>query len=667
MTAGWSRHFGTCLAICAMFIVAACFSDGMGTAGRSSLLANSPNSSNLGTAAQRFAAALRAPDGSQRRLGTDDFLGATPQGALVEASDSGEFVLNLLNVPIENAANAVLGDALKRNYAIAPGVTGNVTLQTTRALSERALLETFQTVLELNGLTLRRSGGGTLTIDRASSGARPILKTNEIGVGSRIVAIPLEYISTAEMIRLLQPIGGNSLQYAPISNRNILLVSGNRSEINAAIDAVNLFDVDILKGKSIGLFKLRAAEPEAVAEELNVIFETAEGGSLEGALTILPSERLGAVLVISTRSKYLADAEEWIRNLDRTAGGTKRRPEVYPLENRAAREMEPILQAMLAEAARAEEGSATNASTVRVVADDARNAIVVWGNDGEQQAFAGLIRQLDTTATQVLLEATIAEVSLVDELNFGLRWFFEQGDLDATFTDAGSGSVGANFPGLSFLFQGPSAGATINALSAITDVNVVASPSLMVMDNQQARLQIGDEVPIATQQVRDTTDPNAPVVNTISFRDTGIILSVRPRVSSSGQVILDIEQEVSSVQNNTSSGIDSPTISQRKIKTTVVVSDGQTLALGGLIQEGGNSRASKVPGAGDVPILGALFRNKKDRFEKTELLILVTPKVVRTGSEARAVTEEFRRRLQNSNNLVGSGVAIPETGHRIVN
>jgi general secretion pathway protein D len=322
---------------------------------------------------------------------------------------------------------------------------------------------------------------------------------------------------------------------------------------------------------------------------------------------------------------------------------------------------------MLADVAQETEEAAPVATegSPRIAADDDRNAIVVWGNDQEQDVFSRLIAELDTVPVQVLLEATIAEVRLDDDLEFGLRWFFENGDFSAAFTDVASGATGSSFPGLSLLFQGSDARVALNALASVTDVQVVASPNLVVMDNQTARLQIGDEVPVATQQARDVTDPNAPVVNTISFRDTGIILEVEPRVSSSGQVILDIAQEVSSVASTTTSGIDSPTISQRQIETSVVVGDGQTLALGGLIQEGRNRTTSKVPGLGNVPVLGAAFRNRSDTASRTELLVLITPRVIRDGHEARSVTGELRSRLGGADGLIRSGIAVPSTGHRI--
>ena len=666
MTTKSQRAIANCLLVSIFVLLAACSHISSDIVSRSELLANRNNAAGTaGSSVERFQDALNGPTPERRVLGSDNFLNDTSNGDdLIRASDDGEFTLNLIDVPITQAASAVLGEALSRNYTVQPSVTGSVTLQTTRPLSERELLETFQTILELNGAVMQINESLISIVPSSSATQRISNGSDAQAIGARVVAVPLEFIGTAEMVRLLDPIIGDSVRLQSIPQRNILLIAGPRSEINAAIEAVNLFDVDVLKGKSVGLFKLRAAEPEAVVEELKVIFETREGGSLQNVINFIPSTRLGAVLVVTSRSTYLDDAERWIRDLDRTAGGSQRRPVVYNLRNRGATDLAPVLNEMLQEVSSEENPNVQG--TPRIVADEAKNAIIVWGNDTEQESLARLINSLDSTPVQVLLEATIAEVSLNDELNFGLRWFFENEGISGTFSDASNGGVSSEFPGLSLIFGGASPSAAINALNSITDVNVVSSPSLVVLDNQEASLQIGDEVPIATQQVVDTADVSAPVVNTISFRDTGIILKVRPRVSSGGQVILDIEQEVSSVSSTTTSGIDSPTISQRRIETSVIVTDGQTIALGGLIQESNNQTNAQIPGAGDVPIVGALFRNRSDTVSKTELLILITPRVIRNGHESRTVTDELRQRIGGANGLISSGIATPDVGHRII-
>ena len=600
--------------------------------------------------------------------GTDKFIESVntiPTDELVEIDGSGAVSLNLVNVPIDVAAKAVLSDVFGYNYTIDPGVTGSVTLQTTAPLTKKALLEVFQTILDANGMSLSIKGKLANIVPISKARSRLTSRSNKSIVGKRTVAIPLQNVGTAQMTSLLNQIAVEGARIEPIAKRNILLVTGSRDDVNAVIEAINLFDADVMKGKSVGLYSLRAADPSAVADELSEIFDTNENGELAGVLKFVPNQRMGSILVVSNRKKYLIEAQKWIKQLDSTAGVTKRRPVVYELENRSATDLAPVLSEMISNQASSEADAALG-ETLKVVADEFKNAIVVWGNNDEQEAISRLIYSLDTTPVQVLLEATIAEVTLTDDLDFGLRWFFQNSNLKGTFSDVASGAVASNFPGLSFVFQTGNSKVALNALSSITEVNVIATPTIMVVDNQEAILQIGDEVPIATQQSIDTSNPNAPIVNTISFRDTGIILRVKPRVSSTGRVVLDIEQEVSTVANTTTSGIDSPTISQRKIKTRVVVQDGRTLALGGLIQDNSSKTNSKVPGLGDIPLLGALFKSKNDKRKKTELLILITPKVIYDASDALTATREFRQLLNKPNGLVKNGINTPSTYHRMI-
>ncbi|MDJ0929789.1 secretin N-terminal domain-containing protein [Breoghania sp.] len=232
----------------------------------------------------------------------------------------------------------------------------------------------------------------------------------------------------------------------------------------------------------------------------------------------------------------------------------------------------------------ADETQAKEGNGIRVVADEANNAILIYATPDEYNTILMMLKRLDFLPNQVLLEATIAEVTLTDQLSFGLRWFFENSNYSLSFSEDSGGATGSVFPGFSFLFSGEEAAIALNALSSITNVNVISSPNLMVLDNRKAVLRIGDQIPIATQQAVDTTETNT-IVNSIELKDTGIILSVVPRVNDSGRVILDIEQEVSDVVRTTTSDIDSPTIRQRKVNTTVVVKDGDSLALGDLIQQ----------------------------------------------------------------------------------
>jgi general secretion pathway protein D len=282
---------------------------------------------------------------------------------------------------------------------------------------------------------------------------------------------------------------------------------------------------------------------------------------------------------------------------------------------------------------------------VKIVADDAKNAVLIEATQADYKRVMRIIENLDVMPNQVLIEATIAEVTLNDELKFGLRWYLNGKSSTTSFTDDAAGAVSSVFPGFSYALTASKLAATLNALNAITDVNIVSSPTLTVMDNKTATLQIGDQVPITTQSAVSVLTTGAPVVNTVTYKDTGVILSITPRINDSGRVLLDIEQEVSSVASTTSSGIDSPTIHQRRIKTSVTVNNGEGLALGGMIQDSKTVSHTQVPIVGDIPVIGNAFKYKDNTMSKTELIVIITPHVIRNLTEARAVTDEFRRQM----------------------
>ncbi|QLP97395.1 MAG: type II secretion system secretin GspD [Rhodoblastus sp.] len=304
---------------------------------------------------------------------------------------------------------------------------------------------------------------------------------------------------------------------------------------------------------------------------------------------------------------------------------------------------------------------------MRISADDANNAILIMASPEDYRRLMRVVRSLDVMSNQVLIEATIAEVTLNDQLKFGVKWFLGRKASSATFSDQVSGAVSSLFPGFSYALKLANAQVTIDALQEVTDVNVLSSPSLMVMDNRTATLQVGDQVPITTQSAQSVLGVGAPIVNSVTYKDTGVILSITPRINDSGLVMLDIEQEVSSVTATISSGIDSPTIQQRRIKTSVLVNDRESITLGGLIQSKNNVSRSQTPVLGDIPLLGNAFKSKNDLTGKTELIIILTPRVVRNTVDARAVTEEFAERLRfNRPRARTTGRSFERTVRRLV-
>jgi general secretion pathway protein D len=304
-------------------------------------------------------------------------------------------------------------------------------------------------------------------------------------------------------------------------------------------------------------------------------------------------------------------------------------------------------------------------SRVNVVADEQRNALLISGTPSEHQAILAALKQLDRRPLEVLIEVTIADVTLTDELRYGVRWFFESGNHSVRLSDLSSGAVTSTFPALSYVFSTPSARAVLDLLSSVTDVQIISAPQLFVLNNQEAQLQVGDQVPVATQLQQEVTSSGAPLLNTVQLKDTGVILHVTPRVNEGGLVILDIQQEVSQVKETAGTGTTiTPTISKRVITTTAAVQSGQTVALGGLIQNNKSNKKVGVPVLSAIPFLGALFRYTTDTITRDELLVLVTPRVIRDQRGALEITNELRQRMKDLKRMEASLVRTDDDSIR---
>lgn len=627
-------------------------------------------------------------NGSSRRLspdGTDSFRGVSDPGSgqfvsgrgpavSTETAKSGEteYRLNLVDAPIASAVKNVLGDILQLNYTIDPRVRGTITLQTSAPVSKNMLVDILETTLAANGFAIVKSSGTyqivPLSEALASTPSVSVPSMANRGPGMKIQVVELRFISAEEMRTILAPISRDGSVLRVDNARNYIMIAGTNPDLAAMREAISVFDVDWMRGMSVALHPLKTSRPDSVAKELETIFRAQEGPGTN-LIKFIPNERLNSVLVITSRPQLLARAEGWIRQLDRLASTNEEQLFVYAIQNRSAEEMAKVLQSVLSgksgdplektpavspdlqqelvegQAPPADAAFSGQKGTPSVVADVENNSLLISTTARGYDRIERILRQIDVLPTQVMLEAVIAEVTLNDELKFGVRWFFENGDFSIGFSDLANGGTGPSFPGMAWSFASSSLEFTLNALSSVTNVKVISSPTLMALNNQEATLQIGDQVPIVTRTATSVEDPNAPTVNTVEMKDTGIILNVTPRVNTSGRVLLDIEQEASSVVRTTTSGIDSPTIQQRKVQTRVAVNDGEALIIGGLIQERKTNQRGQVPILGEIPILGNAFKNKTNTIERTELVIFIRPKIVRNVDQARSVNEEYRRRL----------------------
>ena len=662
------------------------------------------------------------------------------QGSTVHGEN---ITLDLVDATIADAAKAVLGDVLNVNYIVSEKVKGQVTLKTSRPVTRDGILEIFESVLAAQGAALVVDGAVFKILQRDEALAQGhSLKTDSNatarapGVTSEVV--PLKFVSASEMERILKSVAPLSTITRVDTARNLLVLSGSRSELASMVETISVFDVDWMRGMSFGIFPLDTSDTEAIAQELDKIFANDHDGPSKGIVKFIPNARLKSILVISSRPEYLKKAETWIKRIDMASEATEKRAFVYHVQYRPAQELAQLLHKVYAGSSGASEAtrfadiqgpgqsSSANGSTaiaqpadqaftndptraltgplpqqaatvrvavtpaaaaatpaaadaagdaatdgatgatgnpsgslaraipddrgsgISIVTDDGNNALVISATPSEIRRVRRILAQIDTMPAQVLIEATIAEVTLNDNLKFGLRWFFEKGGNEFRLTDSVVTAVTAAIPalsGFSYFLNTTNAKVLLNALAGITNVNVISSPSLMTLNNKRAVLQIGDEVPIATQSAVSVVTPNAPIVNSISFRNTGVILSITPRISDNGQVLLEIEQEVSDVKATSSSRIDSPTIQQRRIKTTVSVADGGSIVLAGMMQDRATRSREQIPLLGDVPVVGNLFKNKDDTISRTELLITITPQVVKDSAQVGLIAAEFRDRL----------------------
>jgi general secretion pathway protein D len=292
-----------------------------------------------------------------------------------------------------------------------------------------------------------------------------------------------------------------------------------------------------------------------------------------------------------------------------------------------------------------------------ITADETNNAIVVFAAPRDWSLMEDALHRLDVLPLQVMIDAIVSEVTLNNELQFGIQWYFQSRESTAQFNNNSSGATPVPIPptqvlpGFSYLYSGANVTATLNALRAITDIHVLSAPKLMVLNNHTASIEVGDQVPISTSSSQGTFTADSPVINSIEYQQTGVILKVTPRVNASGLVLLDISQEVSAVSNTSTASANSgtaptPTITERKIVTSVAVEDGDTIALGGLIQNDVTKNKNVIPLLGDIPIIGHLFGSTDNTIKRTELVVLLTPRVVRTRVDADEITKELREKIR---------------------
>jgi general secretion pathway protein D len=606
----------------------------------------------------------------------------------------GEITLNFQGTDINEFIKVILSDMLNENFVIDPQISGTVTIETSRPVSKQELFPLLEEILAINNAVILKSGGvyQILPREKAIKGnLSPDTNTQITDTGYSVKLFPLEYIAAQEMQKILEPFVKDGGSIRVDKQRNMLILGGTPQELNTLLETIEIFDVDWLRGMSVGLYPLDYVDAKTLKSELDAILLGVEGNEnnelLGGLVRTLAIERLHSVLLISSTTAALREAEIWLYRLDRPGEQMGQNLYVYDVQNAKATELADMLGHIFGESPETysdpslapgtspieianSQGiddispnsvsavgtsglSIDSINPIKIIADDTRNALVILSAPQDYKMIASAIQKLDVVPLQVLIEATILEVTLNDKLNYGVEWFFKNG-VDSTHTGQGQlaatdAAIGALAPGFSYTIVNTlgNVRVALNALEEESEIKVLSSPSLMVLDNQIATINVGDEIPIATRSSVSNLDATAPSVNEISYRATGVTLDVLPRVNNSGLVTMEIKQEVSQALETTVSNIDSPTIQQRQITSTVAINSGETIVLGGLIQDIESKAGTGIPILKNLPLIGKLFGTTNDTARRTELIVLITPHVVRNNNDARKITDEFRRKLRS--------------------
>lgn len=617
------------------------------------------------------------------------------------SGEGSDIALDFEGADLASVIKVFMEDGLGASYVLDPRVSGTVTLRTNGPLSRADILPTLEEILRLNNAAIIERNGVFHIIPRGEAGlSAPLLSAQEAQVrGLTVRVTPLRFVSVEEIADILEslaPVAG-AIRYD--RSRNLVFTIGTAAEQATILDALSVLDVDYFASRSFALRPLREAEAQPVVDELTAAFAS-PSGIASTAIRFLPVERMNAVLMISEDSVLLDDAMVLARNLDQDSGESARL-RIFPVSNRRAADLAILLGDVFgAETSLGPQGGADplgpsltpeigqtsidpgsdvetapdvadtaptaspglgplagglgggESGVLRIVADEASNSLLALVTGEGARAMRRTLRRLDTQPLQVMIEATLVEVTLNEQLDFGVRWFFESGDFSFDFGDAAGTGAASVLPGFNAAFRTSDAQVTISALDAVTDVKILSSPTLMVMDNEEARLQVGDDVPIVVRSSQSTDDPNAPIVTEEEFRETGVILNIRPRVNAAGNLSLQIRQEVSSVAPTP--GAVNPTFNQRVVESTILVNSGETIALAGLIEGESELRRDGIPVLSRLPVIGSLFGATERSGDRNELMVLIRPFVVRDQGQARAATNELRRKLSSLDETVFS-------------
>ncbi|RDI98691.1 type II secretion system protein GspD [Dyella solisilvae] len=694
------------------------------------------------------------------------------------ATGEGAVTFNFENQPIQAVVKAILGDLLKQNYTIVPGVQGNVSFSTSEPVDSSQAIPILETLLSWTNNALVMQNGRYVVMpakDAVAGNLVPSLNAVAPQAGLQARLFPLRYISANEMQKLIKPFARADAVLLVDASRNLIVLSGTPSELDNYQRTIHTFDVDWLRGMSVGVFSLQHANVTDLMPQLDQMFGAKGDTPLAGMLRFIPIERTNALVVISTQPNYLQEVGGWITKIDR-GGGNEPELFVYDVRNIKASDLAQYLAQIYTNGggeggAGGHVGPGLNSTTlgtnenangsasgmgstagsfgssttptvsgvgggfgsagglgntgtnnqfgttgsafangmgntsggaaggmstygggnnpnnpnsgagtgkqyisedgsIRIGSVDSNNQLLVRARPSQWEEMQQAIKRLDNVPLQVQIEMRILEVDLTGQLEFGVQWYLQGLANSTPITDSNGNIVGAQtaYPGMrhqaalggggnqyggepffySFLSGNSKFQIAIRALETNGNTKTLSAPSLVVLNNQVAHIQVGDQVPINQTSIvpglGSTT--TASTASSVSYIPTGVILDVQPRVNPGGLVYLNVQQQVSNT-TGTANSQGNYTIQQRAVGTQIAVQSGQTVLLGGLIQQNEDNTDTGIPYLNRVPVVGRLFGTTSHNRTRTELIVLITPRVITSSEEAKQVTDEYQRKFES--------------------
>lgn len=598
---------------------------------------------------------------------------------------------NYVTIDFDNVDIAIfiktMGEITGRNFVIDSQVKGNVTIYSPKRVSIAEAYKIFESVLEVHGYTAVPAGGVTKIIPSKDAKEKSIetrLKNEVISPEDKIVTqiVSLNHSSPDDMKRILDPLISRSsiiLSYPPTG---MLVITDVYSNVARLLKIIGALDVPG-SGEQITVIPLKNANAQDMAKALTSIFQpgqaAAQRRSTQG-IKVLPDERTNTVIVMASEF-YTGRVKELIALLDREIPRGESTMHVYRLQNANAEDLAKVLMSLPQKESgktTAEKGKAPVISKeVQILADKATNTLVISAARDDYRVLEGVIKSLDVPRAMVYLEALIMEVSVNKSFKLGVEWRGMARTASSTGVFAGSGGlsdqtnpgnysifptpstigspeVAANFPSgfaMGVLSGGikigdvlfPSIGAALQAIQQDQDIHILSTPQILTLDNEDAEIRVGQNVPYLTRQDTSASTPNVAYSN-YEYRDVGVLLKVTPHINEDGFVRLKIGQEVTSIVSQTSgiSGASAPTTLKRTANTTVIVKDSRTVVIGGIIGDSTTKTDYGVPFLSKIPLLGHLFKSKSNKREQTNLFIFITPRIVRNQADAAGIYQEKR-------------------------